>query len=259
MKDVPNELADGLGIVCIPEREDPRDVLITSEGLEIDALEAGAKVGTSSLRRSSQLKAHRPDLAFATLRGNVQTRLRKLDEGGYDAIVLAAAGMKRLGLDEERAHWVITPEICIPAVGQGALGIEARLDDEATLAVLAHLEDEKTRLEVEAERAFLSKLEGSCKVPIAGHAELRDGGNRLTMHGMVGSLDGARILSGAGDRYFTDRHEARVGVAREVGLEIAEGLVKKGAQDLIRDAVAAVERAQKQGNGGGSGNYGKWS
>ncbi len=259
MKDVPSDLAEGLGIVCVPVREDSRDVLVTAEGIDIDALEAGAKVGTSSLRRSSQLKAHRPDLAFATLRGNVNTRLRKLDEGGYDAIVLAAAGLRRLGFDKQRAHWVISPEICIPAVGQGALGIEARLDDERTLSLLAHLEDEKTRIEVEAERAFLSKLEGSCKVPIAGHAELRDGGARLTMHGMVGSLDGMKILSGAGDRYLSERGEARRGVAREVGTEIAEGLLNKGAADLIRDAIAAVERAQKQGNGGGSGNYGKWS
>jgi hydroxymethylbilane synthase len=259
MKDVPNELAEGLGIVCMPEREDPRDVLVTPDGVEIDALEAGAKVGTSSLRRSSQLKAHRPDLAFATLRGNVNTRLRKLDEGNYQAIVLAAAGMKRLGFDETRAHWVVPPDICIPAVGQGALGIEARLDDDELLALLTHLEDEKTRLEVEAERAFLSKLEGSCKVPIAGHAVLRDDGSRLTMHGMVGSLDGSQILSGAGDRYFSERGDARLGAAREVGLEIAEGLLKKGAADLIRDAIAAVERAQKQGNGSGSGNYGKWS
>jgi len=258
MKDVPGELAEGLAMVCVPLREDPRDVLVTKDGVEIDDLVAGAKVGTSSLRRSCQLKAHRGDLAFATLRGNVPTRLRKLDEGGYDAIVLAAAGIRRLDLAEGRPHWVIPEEICIPAAGQGVLGIEARGDDERVKSLLAHLEDEKTRVEVETERAFLSKLEGSCKVPIAGHAKLGDGGARLTFHGMVGSLDGTQILSSAGDRYFTEVGQARVEAARALGVEAAENLLKKGAADLIRDAIAAVERSMKQGNGGG-GSFGKWS
>jgi hydroxymethylbilane synthase len=259
MKDVPAALAEGLGIVCVPPREDPRDLLVTAEGIEIDALAAGAKVGTSSLRRSAQLKAHRPDLAFATLRGNVGTRLQKLAEGGYDAIVLAAAGVKRLDLAATTPHWVIPEEICIPAVGQGILGIEARLDDARVMDLLGHIEDATARVELEAERAFLTKLEGNCKVPLAGHAKLTDGGARLTMHGMVSSLDGSTILTGAGDRYLSERGAARIEAARNVGLEIAEGLLSKGAATLIRDAIAAVERSLKQGNGGGSGNYGKWS
>jgi hydroxymethylbilane synthase len=258
MKDVPGELAEGLFMVCIPEREDPRDVLVSKEGVEIDALPAGAKVGTSSLRRSSQLKAHRPDLAFTTLRGNVETRLRKLDEGHYAAIVLAAAGLRRLGYDRDRKHWVIPPDVSIPAVGQGALGIEARVDDERVRALLAPLEHRKTRIEIEAERAFLSKLEGSCKVPIAAHAELSADGSRLTMHGMVGSLDGAKILSGASDCYLKGSPDTHAGEARTLGTEIADGLIAKGAKDLIREAIAAVERAQKQGNGGGGPGFGKW-
>ncbi|MEM9195647.1 MAG: hydroxymethylbilane synthase [Myxococcota bacterium] len=257
IKDVPSRLADGLCMGAIPVREDPRDVLCSKDGTELDGLEAGAKIGTSSLRRSAQLRAARPDLAFQSLRGNVPTRLRKLDEGQYDAIVLAAAGLRRLEL-LERPHWVISPELCIPAVGQGALGIEARMDDDATLELLAGLDDPQTRLEVDAERALLKDLEGSCKVPIAGHARLGDG-NRLTLHAMVGSLDGTTILSGASDAYLEGRGKARGEAARALGTEVAAGLIKRGAKDLIREAIAAVERQQKQGNGSGSGNYGKWS
>jgi len=259
MKDVPGELAEGLRMLCVPAREDAHDVLVTKEGVEIDDLPAGAKIGTSSLRRSSQLKAHRPDLAFATLRGNVPTRLGKLDEGQYDGIILAAAGILRLGLAEGRPHWTIPQEICIPAVGQGVLGIEGREDDARVQELLAHLEDPKTRTEVTAERAFLSKLEGSCKVPIAGHAQLRDGGRRLTMHAMVGSLDGTKILSGASDCYVNETGDALLGEARTLGIEIGEGLLAKGAGELVREAIAAVERSQKTGNGSGGGNFGKWS
>ncbi len=260
MKDVPHELARGLGIVCIPEREDPRDVLVTAEGLDIDSLEAGSRVGTSSLRRTSQLKARRPDCDFRTLRGNVETRLRKLDEGQYRAIVLALSGLKRLGYTAERRCWVVPTDVCIPAVGQGALGIEARLDDQALLDLLAPLEHEPSRVAVEAERAFLHTLEGSCKVPVAAYATLEDGGARLRVDGMVGSLDGSRILHGASDCYLRGERtrESRIGGARTLGIEVAEGLLDKGARALIRDAVAEAERALKQGNGGG-GAYGKWS
>lgn len=260
MKDVPHELEEGLGLVCIPEREDPRDVLVTPDGVELDALEAGTRIGTSSLRRASQLKARRPDCDFRTLRGNVETRLRKLDEGSYGAIVLALAGMKRLGYLADRAHWVIPQDICIPAVGQGALGIEARLDDARMAELLAPLEHEETRMAIEAERAFLHTLEGSCKVPVAAHAVLEDGGARIKLDGMVGSLDGTRVLSGASDCYLRGERtrEARIGMARTLGLEVAEGLLEKGARALINEAIAESERALKQGNGGGGGAYGKW-
>ena len=260
MKDVPHELADGLAIVCVPEREDPRDVLISPEGVELDALEAGTRIGTSSLRRSSQLKARRPDCDFRTLRGNVETRLRKLDEGQYGAIVLALSGMKRLGYLADRPHFVIPPDTCIPAVGQGALGIEARTDDAELREVLAALEHEPSRIAVEAERAFLHRLEGSCKVPVAAHAVIEDGGARIRLDGMVGSLDGSRILSGASDCYLRGERtvESRIGMAQTLGLEVADGLLAKGARELIRDAITETERAMKQGNGGG-GAYGKWS
>lgn len=259
MKDVPHELAEGLGIVCLPEREDPRDVLVSPEGVEIDGLDAGSRIGTSSLRRTSQLKARRPDCDFRTVRGNVETRLRKLDEGQYAAIVLALSGMKRLGYLSQRKHWVVPPEVCIPAVGQGALGIEARLDDTKLRDLLAPLEHDETRMAVEAERAFLHTLEGSCKVPVAAFATIEDGGARLKLDGMVGSLDGSRILSGASDCYFRGERsrESRIGAARTLGIEVAEGLLAKGARALIRDAIAETERQMKQGNGG-SGAYGKW-
>lgn len=260
MKDVPHELAGGLEMVCIPEREDPRDVLVTAEGLEIDDLEAGSRIGTSSLRRSSQLKARRPDCDFRTLRGNVETRLRKLDEGQYDAIVLAMAGMLRLGYLEERKHWVIPADVCVPAVGQGALGIETRIEDAQLRALLEPLEHDATRLAVEAERAFLHMLEGSCKVPVAAYATLEDGGARLKLDGLVGSLDGTKIMQGASDCYFRGERtrDAMIGAARTLGKEVAEGLIAKGAKDLIRDAVTETERQMKQGNGGG-GSFGKWS
>ena len=259
IKDVPTGLAQGLQITAIPEREDPRDCLVSANGAEIDAMEAGKRIGTSSLRRAAQLKAHRPDLAFASLRGNVDTRLRKLDSGDYDAIVLAYAGMRRLDLTG-RMHWVIPENVCLPAIGQGALGIETRVDDHATNALVTQLDHEKTRLEVEAERALLRKLEGSCRVPIAGHAMLREG-SRLTLHGMVGSLDGTQILSGASDTYLTGKGEGLVGRARAVGDEVAENLIQRGALDLIREALASAERHAHQGNGSGADGkrFGRWS
>ena len=246
IKDVPSGLAEGLQITAIPEREDPRDCLLSRDGVEIDALEAGQRIGTSSLRRAAQLKAHRPDLAFASLRGNVDTRLRKLDEGNYDAIVLALAGMKRLGLTD-RKHWVIPTNVCLPAIGQGALGIETRAADAATNALVTQLDHDKTRLEVEAERALLQKLEGSCRVPIAGHAVLREG-SRLTLHGMVGSLDGSRILSGASDTYLAQKApEGLIAQAQATGIEVADNLIKQGALDLIREAIRFHRAARASG------------
>ncbi len=245
VKDVPGDLAEGLGLLAIPEREDPRDVLVSRDGAELDALEAGARIGTSSLRRMAQLRAHRPDVEIASLRGNVETRLRKLDEGGYAAIVLAAAGLKRLGYDAERAHWVIPVQISIPAVGQGALAIEGKLDDPHVRALLAPLESPVARAEIEAERAFLRVLEGSCKVPVAAHASLDLAKGRLTIHGMVASLDGSRILSGASDCYLESKKPTSVDEARTLGIEVAEGLVAQGAT-RARPRSDRRRRAQPQ-------------
>ncbi|HJK97681.1 MAG TPA: hydroxymethylbilane synthase [Polyangiaceae bacterium LLY-WYZ-14_1] len=259
MKDVPPDVAPGCVIAAVPEREDPHDVLVTVDGVELDDLEAGDKVGTSSLRRAAQLASRRPDLQYVTLRGNVQTRLRKLDEGKYRAIVLAAAGMRRLGLDVDRKHVVLGVDQSIPAVGQGALALEVRGDDEATRALVARLDDPVAAVQVAAERAFLSKLEGSCRTPIAGHATLEDGGARLSFRGMVASIDGQQVLTTSADRWLPDAsdHEARVDVARGIGLEAAGAVLRQGAAEVIREAVAHQMRLEAQSNGGGarSGNW----
>lgn len=239
MKDVPGDLAPGLAIVCMPEREDPRDVLVTRDGTELFDLEAGGRIGTSSLRRVSQLRALRPDLAYVSVRGNVDTRLRKLEEGQFVGVVLALAGLRRLDLHHRRMH-VLDLESSIPAIGQGALAIEARADDESTKALLAHLEHPETRIAVEAERAFLRKLEGNCKSPIAGHARFTDGGTRLVMDGLVASLSGDRILTGSTTCTITARGtEARIEAAKAAALEVADGLIADGAGDLIREANEA--------------------
>lgn len=258
MKDVPNEVAPGCVIAAIPEREDPRDAFVSADGADVDDLEAGAKVGTSSLRRAAQLAHRRPDLQYVTLRGNVGTRLGKLDDGKYRAIVLAAAGMRRLGLMEGRKHVLLGPDLMIPAVGQGALAIEVRGDDTPTRAIVEQLHHAESAVPVEAERAFLSKLEGSCRTPIAGHAVLEDGGERLSFRGMVASVDGETMLTGASDRWLrSDDLATRVATARELGHEVAEGVLAKGAADVIREAVAQQMRTEHQSNGGGprSGNW----
>lgn len=248
LKDVPGdvELAEGCDLVCFPKREDPRDVLLTRDGEELMGLRAGAKLGTTSLRRESQLKVHRPDIAFATLRGNVDSRLKKLDDGHYDAIILAAAGLKRLGLLEGRAHQPLSTEVCLPAVGQGTLALEGRIDDEATKAIVACLEDDDTRIVTEAERALLKRLEGSCRVPIAGHGELHDDGNRLSLEGLVGDVDGKTLLRFRSDIYLKGRTKAeRVAEAIALGQAVADTLHEKGARELMRQAEAAVARREQ--------------
>ena len=245
MKDVPGELAGGLALVCYPEREDPRDVIVTRDGTEFDGLTAGAKVGTSSLRRMTQLRTLRPDLAYTSVRGNVDTRLRKLDAGEFDAIVLALAGMKRLGLDG-RAHEALSLEHSIPAVGQGALAIEARENDAQTKALLAHLHHDDTQTAVEAERVFLRRLEGNCKSPIAGHLRLDAARATLVMDGMVASVDGDRVLTCSMTRVVTSRTpEALREEARALALDVAEDLVSHGAGDLIRGALASGEQNKR--------------
>jgi hydroxymethylbilane synthase len=245
MKDVPEHLAHGCVLAAIPEREDPRDVLVTVDGAELDALRAGARIGTSSLRRSCQLRHHRPDLDYASLRGNVDTRLRRLEEGRYAGVILALAGLRRLGL-ADRPLWVIPADVSIPAVGQGALAIEARKDDARTLALLAPLDHAATRANVLAERAFLAKLEGSCKTPIAAHVSSQDGGARIRIDGMVGSLDGSQVLTGSVERWADFRTpEEREAELRALALGVAEDLISRGAADLVREARAAALRAEK--------------
>jgi hydroxymethylbilane synthase len=255
LKDVPGDtdLAEGFDILCVPKREDPRDVLITADGEELDGLVAGTKVGTTSLRRVCQLRVRRPDLHYATLRGNVGTRLRKLDEGQYGAVVLAAAGLRRLGLLGDRPHWPIPLEVSLPAVGQGTLAIEGRVDDPQLRHLLDPLEDATTRVVTEAERTLLRALQGSCHVPIAGHAHHSEDGQRLSLEGLVGSLDGATTLQAAAERYLTGRRQDdHIAAARDLGTEVAESLIARGARKLMREAAAAMERHERQGNGSGS-------
>ncbi len=194
IKDVPGVLPDGLFIACIPTREDPRDVLVSPRHGRLDQLPKGARVGTSSLRRAVSLRAARPDLEIIPLRGNVDTRLRKVDEGEADAIVLARAGLIRLSL-EHRATDVLSPEISLPAVGQGALGIECRLDDEVTKGVLIALHDELTSRCVAAERGVMVALEGDCKTPLGAYGERKEGvgGPQLHLRAFVCEPDGTNL------------------------------------------------------------------
>jgi hydroxymethylbilane synthase len=232
MKDVPAELADGLGIAIAPEREDPRDVLISSDGSGLFELTAGANIGTSSLRRQAQIRAQRNDLRCSTIRGNVNTRLAKLEAGEYDAIVLAAAGLRRLGLTPK--HQVMEVSECIPAVGQGALGLETRLDDQAILELLAPLDHAPTRLAVEAERAFLSTMDGSCQLPIAGHARIEDEGGRIRLDAMVGDPTGEQLMVSGIERILMDPTPvAKLRAAYELGVEVGQEMLQKGAGELV--------------------------
>jgi len=223
MKDLPAELAPGLVLASVPLREDPRDALCSPKFKTLDKLPKGARVGTSSLRRSAQLKALRPDLRLEMVRGNVETRLRKASEE-LDAVVLAYAGLRRLGLGD-RATQVFSPEEMLPAVAQGALALEARSDDAATLKRLAALEDPETRWRIEAERGFLARIEGGCQVPIGGHATLE--GGQLRLRALVASLDGTRII----------RAERRgpTSEARAMGVAVAEELLSRGADEILKE------------------------
>jgi hydroxymethylbilane synthase len=188
MKDVPAELAPNLVIGSVPAREDPRDVVVTREGCGFEELRSGAKVGTSSLRRATLLRAFRPDLEYVPIRGNVDTRLRKCAEGLVDAVVLARAGLVRLGL-EARATEILDPSRCLPAIGQGALAIEQRVSDEATRAIIDRLTDAETWIAVAAERGVMSAVEGSCQLPVAAYG-VREGSD-LWLRGMLAEPDGS--------------------------------------------------------------------
>ncbi|MEO5347427.1 MAG: hydroxymethylbilane synthase [Magnetococcus sp. YQC-9] len=222
MKDVPAEFPEGLGIAAILEREDPRDVLLSVHFMGLAVLPHRARVGSSSLRRQCQLLNIRPDLTIESLRGNVNTRIAKLESGQFDAIVLAAAGVKRLGLLDRVVEY-FAPERIIPANGQGAVGIECRLGDAVTLRLLEPLNHPETRTAVLAERAFLHELEGGCQVPIAGFARLE--GGRLVMAGRVGSLDGRELIT-----------RERAGVPEDpegLGRALAQELIALGADRLL--------------------------
>ncbi|MFZ3191981.1 MAG: hydroxymethylbilane synthase [Moraxellaceae bacterium] len=222
MKDVPMELPEGLCLPVTCTREDPTDAFVSNHYAGLAELPQGARLGTSSLRRRCQMQALRPDLQVIDLRGNVGTRLGKLDAGEYDAIILASAGLKRLGL-AERIRESLTPELSLPAVGQGALGLECRLDDVETLARIACLLDVETDVCVRAERAFNHRLMGGCQVPIAGYAVLKD--SALWLRGRVGSVDGAELLKA--------ELTGAAAQAEDLGRALAERLLEMGAGRLL--------------------------
>ncbi|MGR2827260.1 hydroxymethylbilane synthase [Acinetobacter sp. 1124_18A] len=223
MKDVPMALPEGLTLAVICEREDPLDAFVSNQFEKFADLPQGAKVGTSSLRRKSQILKQRPDLQIIDLRGNVGTRLAKLDDGQYDAIILASAGLKRLGLSERIRH-CLTPDISLPAVGQGALGLECRAADQHVLALIQPLLHEETDVCVRAERAFNAYLEGGCQVPIAGYATLQNG--QIHIEGRVGSADGQTLLRAE----LTDEASN----AQQLGENLARNLLDQGAGELLK-------------------------
>lgn len=222
MKDVPMDLPENLTLAVICERENPFDAFVSNQYLTLDDLPQGARLGTSSLRRKSQIQAYRPDLTIIDLRGNVGTRLGKLDAGEYDAIILATAGLKRLQL-ESRIKQILPPDLSLPAVGQGALGLECRSNYQAVLTLIAPLSDASTNICIRAERAFNRTLQGGCQVPIAGFAVLEN--DQLFMQGRVGSPDGQQLLkaeiSGAPAQ------------AEQLGQQLAQRLLDQGAGELL--------------------------
>lgn len=226
MKDMPSVLPEGLVMGCTPKRVDERDAFISTGNVKFADLPKGAVVGTSSLRRSAQLLLLRPDIEIKWIRGNVDTRLQKLQDGEYDAIILAAAGLKRLGWSDEVVTEYLSPEDCVPAVGQGALAIECRADDQELIDELSKLSDRDTWVAVEAERAFLVAMDGGCQVPIAGHATISD--DKITMTALVAAPDASvvykEILTGTN--------------ADALGKELARIVTEQGAYDLIQQVKA---------------------
>ncbi|AUO07572.1 porphobilinogen deaminase [Paenibacillus jamilae] len=220
MKDMPSDLPEGLVNGAVPRREDPRDCLITLGAKRLEDLPPGAKVGTSSLRRASQIKSMRPDLQLEPVRGNIDSRLKKLETEGFDAIILAAAGLHRMGW-KDRITSYIPEEACLPAVGQGALGIECRASDEELLALLRLYNHQDTSATVEAERTFLGVLNGGCQVPIGAHAVWA--GQEISLTGMVGSPDGEVIL----------KETLQGNDPQKLGEAVAASLIAKGAEQIL--------------------------
>lgn len=224
MKDVPTQLPDGLEILCVPPREDSRDALISRTGCFFQALPNGARVGTSSLRRQSQFLHARPDLRIEMLRGNLDTRLKKLKDGQFDAIILAAAGLRRLGWTQEITEY-LDPRLCLPAIGQGALGIEGRSNDVFVRSILSRLTHLPTQVAVTAERALLHRLEGGCQVPIAAYATLAQ--DEVQLEGLVASVDGKRVIR--------DVVRGTSAQAQVLGTQLAERLLSRGADTILRE------------------------
>jgi len=228
MKDVPVELPPGLHLAVILAREEPRDAFVSNRFHCFADLPQGARVGTSSLRRQVQLLRQRPDLEILDLRGNVGTRLKKLDEGLFDAIILASAGLIRLGM-AERITEMLDTTICLPAIGQGAVGVECRSDDDEVNKLLQVLNDDDTQICVAAERALNHRLEGGCQVPIAGHATLENG--QLIVRGLVGRIDGSKIISGEVAGLIKD--------AEVMGVALADDLLSRGADVILKEVYAS--------------------
>jgi hydroxymethylbilane synthase len=228
MKDVPVALPEGLHIPVILEREDPRDAFVSNDYATLDALPQGATVGTSSLRRRCQLAELRPDLQIVELRGNVNTRLAKLDQGDYQAIILASAGLKRLGM-QERIREILPPQVMLPAIAQGAIGIECRQGDGEVESLLVALDDAKTHTRVLAERAMNARLQGGCQVPIGGYAEIEQG--VIVIRGLVGRPDGSEILHGV--------ISGRPADGEELGDVLGQDLLARGADAILKEVYAA--------------------
>jgi hydroxymethylbilane synthase len=222
MKDMPADIPEGLCIGAIPKREIPSDVLISRNGLKFSKLDSGSIIGTSSLRRGAQLRHNRTDITIRPLRGNLDTRLRKLETEDLDAIVVAAAGVKRLNL-EDRITEYLDEEIMLPAVGQGALCIEIRENDPPVSEMISALDDSRTRIIVSGERSFLNRLEGGCQIPIAGHGKIEN--ERYVLTGLVAEVDGSRVIK--------DIVEGPVQASERIGIELAERLINKGADKLL--------------------------
>ncbi len=234
LKDLPTHLPEGLMLAAITERENPADALVVHEkhkDRQIDTLPEGAVIGTSSLRRLAQLRHHFPHLAFKDVRGNLNTRMAKLDAGEYDALILAVAGLQRLGMGA-RIHQILPKEVSLHAVGQGALGIECRADDPEVISLLKGIEHPQTRDRCLAERAFLRDLEGGCQVPIGVNTEIY--GNNLTLTGIVASVDGTKVVQ--------DTVEGTATHAEQLGTELANRLRKQGAQEILEEIFAVIQR-----------------
>jgi len=228
MKDVPSQLPDGLVIGAVPKREDPRDVMVAVDWKRISDLPLGGVVGTSSLRRTAQILHIRPDLKVKTLRGNLDTRLKKLRDGMYDAVILAAAGLIRMGWNDVITEF-LEPEYFLPAVAQGALGIEIREDDERMRELLAPIHNETSAAEVEAERSFLAELEGGCQVPIGGHCVVKDGHARI--FGMIASVDGQVLIR--------DEMAGPASDVEKLGRELARKLLNAGGREILEEIYSS--------------------
>ncbi|WP_010531140.1 hydroxymethylbilane synthase [Lentibacillus jeotgali] len=229
MKDMPSVMPEGLVITTIPVREDHRDAYIAKNNVALKDLPEGAIVGTSSLRRKAQILAERPDLEIKWIRGNIESRIRKLNEEDYDAIILAVSGLKRVGLSEDLITEYLEPDVCVPAVGQGALAIECREDDHELRKLLAGISDAETTKTVTAERTFLKLLEGSCSVPIGGYASLN--GNEIFLTAFVGTTDGTTLL----------KEVVRGTDPENVGTEAAQKLIARGARDIIEQVKEELD------------------